>query len=198
VSKPRNIWLHTNRRAFWLGLIILSPFLAASISCLLFSSNALWRWAAVGATVVLAYLLLLCMYLMFRPRLSYRNEHLQVCLRSGAPIQVPIEVVECFFRGQGETLLPRPFAKRDSVDETSTVVVRLAEAAKEWEHIDVNPALGLWCDSYITVRGTWCEPITNELLKRLNENLIAAHRLQREGAASNTSTHDTTDSPTGS
>ena len=34
--------------------------------------------------------------------------------------------------------------------ETSTIVVRLAEAAAEWRFREVKPALGAWCDGYIT------------------------------------------------
>lgn len=134
-------------------------------------------------TGLLTYLSAACIYLMFQPRLSYAKELLCVRLRPGhPPIQVPIEVVECFFLGQGPTLLPRLFVDRGKVEETSTIVVRLAESAEAWKQFDVKPGLGLWCDGYITIRGTWCEPISNELLKRLNDNLIAAHREQRAKA----------------
>jgi hypothetical protein len=156
--------------------------LAILIGIVLVSPNAWLRWPAAAVAALWAYLLMLCIYLMFQPRLSYANESLYVRLRLGAPIQVPIEFVECFFLGQGPTLLPRPFGRRDTVDETSAIIVRLAESAEQWKHFDVTPALGLWCDGYITIRGTWCEPITNDLLKRLNANLIAAHREQRAKA----------------
>lgn len=179
MSTTRVTWLHTNRRALWLGLIVLLPLLAIAIGCALMSPSEWLRWTAAAWAALLAYLLALCLYLMFQPRLSYANEHLHVRLRPGPSIQVPIDVVECFFLGQGPTYLPRPFGDRDKVEETSTIVVRLAESADRWKHFDVKPALGLWCDGYITIRGTWCEPITNELLKRLNENLIAAHRERR-------------------
>jgi hypothetical protein len=140
------------------------------------SSSEWLRWTIAVGALILAYAIGLCVSLLFQPRLSYANEQLLVRLRPGPPIQVPIDAVECFFLGQGPTLLPRPFGSRDKVDETSTIVVRLAESAERWKHFDVKPTLGLWCDGYITIRGTWCEPITNALLKRLNENLIAAHR----------------------
>jgi hypothetical protein len=145
------------------------------------------RWAAGALTAVLTYLLGLCLALMFQPRLSYANERLDVRLRPGPPIQVPIDVVECFFLGQGPALLP--LSGRDKVEETSTIVIRLAESAEQWKHFDVNPALGLWCDGYITIRGTWCEPITNELLKRLNDNLISAHRTLRAKASHEAATN---------
>jgi hypothetical protein len=35
----------------------------------------------------------------------------------------------------------------------------------------VKPALGAWCDSYVTIRGTWCEPLNGELIRRLNRRL---------------------------
>ncbi len=190
------IWLHTNRRALWLGVVELVPLLAVAIGCVVMSPNNWLRWAAAGSAALLAYLLVLCVYLMFQPRLSYANDHLHVRLRPGRPIRVPIEVVECFFLGQGPTLLPRPFGDREKVEETSTIVVRLAESAEAWKHLDVKPALGLWCDGYITIRGTWCEPITNDVLKRLNENLIAAHREQRAKAPREAAAKSELTSPT--
>jgi hypothetical protein len=160
----------------WLGIVVLVPAVEIAVGCVAMSTNEGLRWAAAVVALILAYAVGLCVYLMFQPRLSYANEQLYVRLRPGPPIQVPIEAVECFFLGQGPTLLPRAFGNREKVEETSTIVVRLAESADPWKHFDVKPALGLWCDGYITIRGTWCEPITKELLKRLNENLIAAHR----------------------
>jgi len=113
-------------------------------------------------------------------RLAYEAGYLLVNLgATGGPIRVPIDVVECFFLGQGPTLLPRPFLTHDAIDETSTIIVRLAESASEWKHLDVKAALGLWCDGYITIRGTWCEPITVDLVRRLNHHLVDAHREAR-------------------
>lgn len=156
---------------------------AISVGSAVLTASEWLRWAAVAGALVSAYAAGLCIYLMRRPRLSFLKDKLHVRLRPGPPIEIPIDVVECFFLGQGPTLLPRPFGDRDQVEETSTIVVRLAESAEEWKHFDVKPALGLWCDGYITIRGTWCEPITNELLKRLNDNLVAAHRKSRESKA---------------
>lgn len=86
------------------------------------------------------------------------------------------------FLGQGPSLLPQLIGFRKDVEETSMIVIRLAESAEQWKHFDVKPALGLWCDGYITIRGTWCEPITSDLLKRLNDCLITAHRELRAQA----------------
>lgn len=182
------IWLHTNRRALWLGIVVILPCLAASIGAVSLASGPVVRWTAIAISVALAYAVGLCVRLMFQPRLRFANECLYVNLRPGPPLQVPIDVVECFFLGQGPALLPQPIGFRKDVDETSTIVVRLAESAEQWKHFDMKPTLGLWCDGYITIRGTWCEPITNDLLKRLNDQLIAAHREVRAKATSNAAT----------
>ena len=143
-----SIWLHTNRRAVWFGLFVLLPLPAVAIGCVLMSPSGWLRWTAVVVASILAYCLAAWAYSMFPPRLTYANEQLHVRLRPGPPIQVPIDVVECFFLGQGPTLLTRPFGDHDKVEETSTIVVRLAESAEPWKHFDVKLALGSWCDGY--------------------------------------------------
>ncbi|HEX4131608.1 MAG TPA: hypothetical protein VHZ24_16335 [Pirellulales bacterium] len=84
---------------------------------------------------------------------------------------VPIEVVEGFLLGQGPSYLP---GKEASRSETRTLVVRLAERATEWEHVAMPPRLGSWCGHYITIRGTWCEPLSVDLVNRLNMKLHEA------------------------
>ena len=182
MSQTRVSWLHTNRRALSLGIVVLSPALVFAVAVVTMSASEWLKWTSAAVALLLAYAIGLCVYLVFQPRLSYLNERLQVRLRPGPPIQVPIDVVECFFLGQGPALRPRLFGNREKVEETATIVVRLAESAEQWKHLDVKPALGQWCEGYITIRGTWCEPITNELLKRLNGNLVAAHREIRANA----------------
>ena len=67
--------------------------------------------------------------------------------------------------------------------EAQNVVVRLAEAATEWHHREVKPALGHWCDGYVTLRGAWCEPIDADVLERLNKRLVTVKRELRTKAA---------------
>ncbi len=175
MPSSRAIWLHSNRRVLRLGLVASGLLLAVAVAGAIWPPIEWLRWLAVVSTVVLAYVGCLCVYLMSQPRLSYADGLLSVHLTTGEPLRVPIDVVECFFLGQGPALLPR-LADRDKLEETSNIIVRLAESAEEWKHHDVKPTLGLWCDGYITIRGTWCEPINADLMKRLNEQLIAAHR----------------------
>ena len=159
--------------------MFLAALLVASVLSALWADMLWIRWSATIVAIPLSLLLLVLLRMLTSPRLALEDDKLLVFLRVGSPVRVPIEVVECFFLGQGPTLLPRPFSKTDAVDETSAIIVRLAEAAEEWKHLEVKPALGLWCDGYITIRGTWCEPITPELLQRLNGKLIEAHRERR-------------------
>ena len=103
-----------------------------------------------------------------QPRLTYDGRHLHVNLRAAKPIAVPIELVECFFLGAGFRRLP---GKTGREVQMSQLRIRLAERATEWAQFDVKPALGAWCEGYVTIRGTWCEPLTNELIRRLNRRL---------------------------
>lgn len=172
------VWLRTNQRVMAAGLVF--PALAIVIGCLLaFATADMLRWT--GAILVLAggaYSLLL-VTLLQRPLLAYRDGHLLVYLKSGEPERVPIELVEVFFRGEGPV---RP--DDDDSPNASNIVVRLAERAEDFKHRDVKPALGHWCDGYITIRGMWCEPINVALMERLNRTLVQTHRARKAEASS--------------
>jgi hypothetical protein len=88
-------------------------------------------------------------------------------LRSGQPLAVPVEIVEAFFVGQGPATLPGGLATQ----ETANLVARLAQRATEWAERDVKRALGRWCGGYVTIRGTWCEPLNTDLVRRINRRL---------------------------
>ena len=166
-------WLKTNRRALALGLVL--PVLVAVLAC----AAAIWAAASGQHVVVQAGLLLLGAvglwmvgqlgYAMTRPRLGYEAGDLLVYLEPTRPTRVPIGIVEVFFLGQGPAELPKLKGREL---ETQNVIVRLAESAEEWKHRDVRPALGHWCEGYITIRGSWCERITPELMRRMNRRLL--------------------------
>ena len=122
-----------------------------------------------SACLLLAVVLLVGLLLqLVRPRIAYRDKHVLFYLRTRTPIAVPVEVVEAFFLGQGPAHLPSPTA---SNAKTVNLVARLSRRATEWAQQDVKPALAQWSDSYITIRGTWCEPLNGELIRRLNRRL---------------------------
>jgi len=133
---------------------------------------ALWIWVRVIMLVNHACL----------PRLAYQQGDLLVFLRYRRPLRVPVSQVECFFLGQGDSMLAATGESEatESLAKTHTIVVRLAEAAKDWQAREVRPELGRWCDGYITIRGTWCEPVSPELVKQLNSRLVKLHRQQRK------------------
>ena len=116
---------------------------------------------------------------MRKPRLRIEDDFVRVNLGKTST-EVPIDVVECFFLGQGPTNIP---TQSGDPMESSNVIVRLAESAQEWHRRDVTSALGSWCEGYITLKGTWCEPISLELVNRLNHQLAATKRDRKARSA---------------
>jgi hypothetical protein len=156
---------------------------------LAFGLPATWSplWVRIIGYVLLAISALIAIsvfYELKRPRLAYGNGKLQVYLRPGPPVNVPIELVEGFLMGQGPSMLP---GQKFEQAETTTVVVKLADSAEEFSHIDVKPQYGKWCDSYITIRGTWSEPLNVALVQRLNQRLYEVTRDAKTNVAENAS-----------
>lgn len=176
-DSPPEVWLRTNRRALALGMILPLSIVAVG------GGVAIAGWwlqlnfmvPLLGALIAFGGLFLLgtLAYGMSVPRLGYKEGELLLFLDARQPVGIPIDVVECFFLGQGESTLPK-IAGREP--ETSNVIVRLAESATDWKHRDVNPRFAHWCESYITLSGAWCEPIDGEALKRLNQRLVEVQR----------------------
>ena len=175
-QKPET-WLRNNRRALVVALVaalllVMAGASAVAISPQFWFGSALGfvGWILIVGPGVFAATLI---YQIRMPRLAYHDGHMLVYLHSAQPIRVPIEIVELFFAGQGSSHLP----SADAVPSKSrTVVVRLAEAATEWHFRDVKPVWGEWRDAYIIIRGTWCEPLTPDVLKFLNKRLREVHR----------------------
>jgi hypothetical protein len=169
------IWLRQNRRALAMGMVLPAMAFAAGLALLLGFESTGVRIAG-GVVGALGGTLLLLLAIQMRvPRLAYHEGHLLVYLQGGRPIRVPIEIVECFLLGQAPTMLP---GKSQEHAEAASVVIRLNERAADWKHRDVKPALGKWCEGYITVRGTWCEPLGVPLINRLNARLAEALEAQ--------------------
>lgn len=176
---PRQIWLHTNHRVMLLGMVLPAMLLIWGLAmaggwC---GQNAVMCRTGLVLTAAAASVLILMGYGARLPRLAYQDGKLLVYLRSVQPICVPLEVVECFFLGQGSSELPK---YSDSALETSTLVVRLAESAAEWHHRNVKRSLGRWCDGYITILGTWCEPLSLQRVNELNRRLADTHQLLKQ------------------
>ncbi len=184
----REVWLRPNRRA--LVLSMLAPLAVAGGGLALAAGGGFFLKSpllvALGGAGLLLGLLGVggLLWMVVSPRLAYQDEQLLVYLGRAEPYRVPIELVEIFFPGQGPSMLPRQWGQpRGKPSETSNVIVRLSEKAESWHRRPVNPWFGQWCDGYITIRGTWCEPLKREVFEHLNGRLVEVHRLRRTGAA---------------
>ena len=165
------VWLHPNRRVLLLAMV--PAVLLGGLGGFMLSLDAPMALKAV-AWLVIAFAFLLTMGLVgqtIRPRISYREGHVCFHLKSGKPFAVPIHVVEAFFLGQGPSYIP---GSDQSVTKTVNLVARLSQKETDWAQRDVKESLGNWDEGYITIRGTWCEPLTKEVIRDLNQKLSIA------------------------
>jgi hypothetical protein len=180
MPNPRSayeIWLRPNRRAILFGCVV--PSLMTFLGIFLAARGPLAGWTTIAGWVLIvlgAIGIALLVRQSFRPRIAHRGDVLLFYLRSGAPIAVPLHVVEAFFVGQGTAALPGP--ARD--EESANLIARVSQRHTEWAQHEVKPALGAWCGGYITIRGTWCEPLTGDVIRRINRRL---KEVQTETAA---------------
>jgi fumarate reductase subunit D len=174
------VWVRSNRRVMLVAcvapLLLLVLGLAVATNVLV---DAPWIARVLAGLLAGLGAMFLSMLLWYgrMPRLAYDGRHLLVFLRTSGPLEVPIEIVECFLLGSGLRRLPGRSGREVQVVQLG---VRLAERAAEWAQIEVKAALGKWCGGTITIYGTWCEPLTFELVNKLNARLHAAQRQQRE------------------
>lgn len=170
------VWLQPNRRALTTTMFTFTVIgVAAGLAAWQIDSLAV---RVIAAVVIAVAALMICAAAieLQRPRIAYRDGCVLFNLRGKEPAEVPVEVVEAFFLGQGPAHLP---TIKSQPPECVNLVARLSEKAPEWAKIDVKPALGAWCEGYVTIRGTWCEPLDVEVIRRLNRRL----RELREAAA---------------
>jgi len=164
-------WLRTNRRAIWFGCV--PPLIIALVGgWIVFRATGHgggWsRWLGAALVVVGSGIVVMLLRQLRRPRIAYRNGQVLFYLQSGSPIAVPANIVEAFFVGQGPAMLP---GGSQNKHQSMNLVARLSQREAEWARREVKPALGQWYDGYVTVRGTWCEPLVPELIRRLNRRL---------------------------
>ena len=173
-------WLKPNRRV--LAMSLMPPLGLIGVG--------LWMVVATDPLRVGSGYLLLCfsVFLLFfvvsrmcKRRLAYAGGQLLVGLGQRKPIPVPIELVECFFLGSSPTRLSGRWGLQS---RAISVVVRLAERASDYHQREVLPRLGNWSDGYITIGGSWCEPVSVALVQRLNKRLSEVQRVRNAPQAS--------------
>ena len=182
MSQNKLVLLRPNRRALFIGCM--PPLVIAAICLMVMSVSrpdhflGVIGFALGGLILVFSVTAIVVLIIMaFLPRVAVNSDHVLVYLRGYRPYRIPLEAVECFFQGQG------PAELKKTVDAKSTnVVVRLAERARDWHCRPVKRSLGEWRDGYITIRGTWCEPITEAKLRSLNSELASIKRQRRSNS----------------
>lgn len=166
----REIWIKTNRRALLFGMLppLLLVVLGAALTWKELSFDWNWfQWLGVAWCVIGVLLLGVLAAQLRRPRVAYDDGQVLFYLRSGLPLAVPVELVEAFFIGQGPVMIPGA----PQHDVSVNLVARLSQRDPNYARREVKPALGAWCDGYVTIRGTWCETINTDLVRRLNRRL---------------------------
>lgn len=165
------VWLQPNRRALYFGCVP-PALLAASGLLLLIGSQGstgdwlFWSGAGMAFTGLVAVLAIARQ--LRQPRIAFRDGQVLFYLRAGEPFVVPASVVEAFFVGQSPVVLS---GGQSLPHRSLNLVARLSQREIEWAERKVKPALGEWREGYITVRGAWCEPISEGLVRRINRRL---------------------------
>jgi hypothetical protein len=176
------VWLQSNRRVLALGLIPVAAVAGLGALFLLTVDSGAGRFAAWAMIAAAAAMAAIIGRQFRRPRIAYRDGEVLFHLRAGTPVAVPRESVEAFFLGQGPAYLT---VAQDRGAESVNLVARLSQKSPEWMHVDVKPALGHWCDGYVTIRGAWCEPLNGDVIRRLNARLRELRTATTETSASN-------------
>lgn len=190
----RDVWLKPNQRALTASIVMpLAIIVVAALMLTGVLGDVHWVIQGVtgGLALVSGFAVVVLVKWFCHPRLAYEDGVLLVNLNAGPALKVPIDLVEVFFAGQSNSHMPKTVQQTKSVTpESRTIVVRLAERATQYHSRTVMPRLGSWEQGYIVVRGTWCEPINREVIKRLNKQLVAAHRTIRGVLETDEDGHD--------
>jgi hypothetical protein len=166
----REIWLRSNRRAILFGCV--PPLVLGAIGAWLifalseFAGN-FWLWLGLFLVVASVTMIGIMLSQLLHPRIAFRDGMVLFHVRIGQPIAVPVEIVESFFFGQGPAHLPAVSKQPQTVN----LIARLSQRHQEWASQKVRPSLGSWSGGYVTLRGTWCEPLNSELARRINRRL---------------------------
>ena len=175
-SSTAETWVACNPRPLWLSLPVPLAVSAAAIGVMVGVDHGGARVAAAAALLPAALGIAGVLRLLATPRLACDGQDLLLHLRLGPPLRVPAEAVELIFRGQGP-------AREGSSKKCSHLVLRLAERRRDLRSRAVQSQLGRWTDGHITLLGAHCEPVTAELIERVNRRLIETRRAIRAAEA---------------
>ena len=167
------VWLRPNRRILLVSLVPVAGIGATSLAISTVTQSPPMKWGAIALLALSAVMALVLARQLLRPRIAYRDGQVLFYLGPSSPIAVPVEVVEAFFLGQGPANLPGYDSEQT---ESVNMIARLSQKYPEWSQREVKRALGNWCDGYVTIRGTWCETLNEQTVRRLNRRLAEVSR----------------------
>lgn len=181
-AERREVWLRGNVRPV-AGLALIT-IVVATASGLGFAAAGLVPTAWLVAVIAVAVLAgsAVVARAAAAPRLERDGDRLAIRLAPGRVERVPLEVVECVFRGS--EILPDPRRTGTAARlRVGTVVVRFAERASEWRTRPAFGPWGTWEDGHAVIDGRWCEPLSRETVQRIASALIEAKRETVAGPA---------------
>ena len=158
------IWLRTNRRILLLGMILPVVLMAIGLIVVFaLATESGTELRIVGWLIVAAGLLLLAIiaFQLKLPRLAYVDRQVLIYLRTGGPIRIPVEYVECFFLASGSGQLPGTEGRQLPV---RNLVMRVAEKATDYQqrqgcrgHVLLWPRLSICSSSATRKCRRWCQ-----------------------------------------
>lgn len=177
-----DVWLRGNVRPV-LGLAAVVALIGAGLMAAVFLAGgpALGNWLVSLYWIGSAGLVAALAAAATRPRLVHcvdsKSENvLEVRLAPGAAHAVPLDVIECFFMGSQRLEPEDAVADDQPTHRVGTLVMRVAERAKDWQARPTFAPWGTWQDGAIVFDGRWCEPLSVELARRLSGKLVDAKR----------------------
>ncbi len=184
VSARREVWLRGNRRPGVVAIVIVTIVAAAASGAAVASGLSAWILGGVlGVSALLLANAVVAAWVVSRPRLTRAGSFLEVRPAPGVVERVPLEVVECIFRGSDPIL--RPGEEADAAKfRVGTLVVRLAERATPWHRRTTFRPWGTWEEGHIVIDGRWCEPLSIETVRAVAARLLEAKRAVTTGGDS--------------
>lgn len=175
------VWLRGNVRpvAGLAAIVLVAAAAAAAGLAAAGLRGAVWAVALAAAGTLAAAALVA--RAAAAPRLARVGDRLEVRLAPGRTERVPMEVVECVFRGS-EPLPEGRGAEAAARFRVGTLVVRFAERATEWKSRPAFRPWGTWDDGHVVIDGRWCEPLSREKVQAIAAALLEAKR-DASGAA---------------
>jgi len=184
MTEPRadarsEVWLRGNVRPAGAAAAVAAALGGLAVAATIAAGSPGWLVATVAAAAGLALGVGgIAIWIASRPRLVRRGDSLEVRLAPLAVDRVPLEVVECIFRGSEPLARPDEQPARFRV---GTLIVRLAERATAWRSRPTFRTWGTWDDGHVVIDGRWCEPLSQETVRGVAARLLEAKREQATG-----------------